>query len=281
MRSQLLKQAESPRRHNSLRQSGRRSLKLALALPAFWALSMLASGALVYSRTASAQTQLSISPLRPPATTHKHVHSRKKPTAATPAPQPTPPPAPVVPPPPNWPANDIPGAASVVFDSRGLLVVASNSSLAQILKEVSIETGAKVEGMDADQRIFGTYGPGPARDVISQLLDGSGYDVLMIGDRGEGTPRRIVLTAQSGAAAYTDTMRIDAATQQPGNDDTDADQAPQEPQPEQEPPQPTQNGAGPPVPVRTPQQIMQEIQERQRQQQSAQQQQGEQQNPQN
>ena len=132
---------------------------------------------------------------------HKHVHPRKKPAAATPAPQPAPPPAPVAPPPPNWPANDLPGAASVVFDSHGLLVVASNSSLAQILKEVSLETGVKVEGMDADQRIFGTYGPGPARDVISQLLDGSGYDVLMIGDRGEGTPRRIVLTARSGSAA--------------------------------------------------------------------------------
>ncbi len=278
MRSQLLKQAESPRRHNSLRQSGRRSLKLASALPAFWALSMLASGVLVYSRTASAQTTPSPAPAA--ATTQKHVHSRKKPSAATPAPQPTPPPAPVTPPPPNWPANDIPGAASVVFDSRGLLVVASNSSLEQILKEVSIETGAKVEGIDADQRIFGTYGPGPARDVISQLLDGSGYDVLMIGDRGEGTPRRIVLTAQSGAAGTPNNANR-AATQQPGNDDTDADQAPQEPQPEQEPPQPTQNGAGPPVPMRTPQQIMQEIQERQRQQQSAQQQQGEQQNPQN
>ncbi len=56
----------------------------------------------------------------------------------------------------------------------------------------------KLEGMDQDQRIFGTYGPGPARDVLSQLLDGSGYNVLMIGDRGQGTPRRIVLSAHSG-----------------------------------------------------------------------------------
>ena len=36
--------------------------------------------------------------------------------------------------------------------------------------------------MNVDQRVFGTYGRGPARDVIAQLLDGSGYDVLMIGD---------------------------------------------------------------------------------------------------
>ena len=55
--------------------------------------------------------------------------------------------------------------------------------------------------MGADERIFGTYGPGPARDVLSQLLDGSGYNVLMVGDRGAGTPRRIVLTIRSGSTA--------------------------------------------------------------------------------
>jgi hypothetical protein len=152
----------------------------------------------------------------------------------------------------------------VVFDSRGLLVVASNSSLAQILKEVSLETGVKVDGMSDDQRVFGTYGPAPARDVISQLLDGSGYDVLIIGDRGEGTPRRIVLTERSGSATKSMANNTPAPA---GNEDTDADQPAPEPQPEPEP-QPGQNGAAPPVPMRTPQQIMQEIQDRERQQQN-------------
>jgi hypothetical protein len=251
---------------------------LAFALLAVSAFSMLASGALFDPQAASAQTTSSqTNPVPAPTAVpaHRHVHPHKKPTAVTPAPQPAPPPAPVAPPPPNWPANDLPGSASVVFDSRGLLVVASNSSLAQILKEVSVETGAKVDGIDSDQRIFGTYGPGPARDVISQLLDGSGYDVLMVGDRGEGTPRRVVLTARSGSASAKTT-----ATNTPppsSNEDTDADQPPQELQPGQESPQPIQNGVVPPVPVRTPQQIMQEIQERQHEQQN----QNVQQNPQN
>lgn len=265
MRSQPMKQANLRRDCFSFRQSRRRPRRLALALPAMWALSMLASGALVDSQTAWAQaTSPQSIPAQAPAAApvHKHVHPRKKPVAVTPAPQPAPPPAPVAPPPPNWPANDMPGAASVVFDSRGLLVVASNSSLAQILKEVSLDTGAKIEGMNADQRVFGTYGPGPARDVIAQLLDGSGYDVLMIGDRGEGTPRRIVLTDHSGSAAKNTASNNPQPT---GDEDTDADQPPQESQPEQEP-QPIQNGAAPPVPVRTPQQMPQEIQERQREQ---------------
>jgi hypothetical protein len=63
---------------------------------------------------------------------------------------------------------------------------ATNSSLQQILSDVSTATGVKVEGTPGDQRVYGSYGPAPARDVLSQLLDGSGYNVLMIGDQGEG-----------------------------------------------------------------------------------------------
>jgi hypothetical protein len=160
----------------------------------------------------------------------------------------------------------------VVWDSHGLLIVASNSSLVQIMKEVSTVTGTKVEGMDIDQRVFGTYGPGPARDVLSQLLDGSGYDVLMIGDRGQGTPRRIVLTARSGSGTQ---RTVNPTPSAPSEEDTDADQQAQEPQTEQPQPTPPLGGFTPPVPVRPRQQMIQEMQERQRQ---AQQQQ---QNPQN
>jgi hypothetical protein len=159
----------------------------------------------------------------------------------------------------------------VVYDSRGLLVVASNSSLAQILKEVSIDTGAKLEGMGADprtvdQRIFGTYGPGPVRDVLTQLLDGSGYNVLLIGDRGQGTPRRIVLSPHSGGAIPNTAHN---SPPQPSADDNETDPSPPEPEQEQPPPQPGQNGT--PVPMRTPQQMMQERERQQQQMQNGQQ----------
>ena len=70
--------------------------------------------------------------------------------------------------------------------------------------EVSTETGTKVEGMGADQRVYGDYGPGQARDVLSQLLQGSGYNVLLAGDIGQGAPREIVLSPrQSGPPRRT------------------------------------------------------------------------------
>lgn len=182
----------------------------------------------------------------------------KKPTAAMQqlaAPQ-----EPAVPKPPDWPVNDHPKEATVVWNSHGLRIDAANSSLQQILKDVATTTGVKISGLNSDQRIFGVYGPGPARDVLSQLLDGSGYNILMIGDRGQGTPRQIVLSRQPTGPAPP-------SMNNPGtsNDDNSADIEEPEPQPQPEPPPaaPT-NGFGPGAQPRTPQQILQEMQQRQR-----------------
>jgi hypothetical protein len=267
MRSQTLPQAESSRELRLRLRPGQNALRFGV-LAALCVGSIFWSGTLDNAQTAGAQTnppQANPASAPAPAPTHKAAHPHKKAAAVVPAPQPPPPPAPVVPPPPDWPTNDPPAAATVVYDSHGLFIAASNSSLAQILKDVSTDTGAKVEGLGTDQRIFGTYGPGPARDVLSQLLDGSGYNILMVGDRGQGTPRRIVLSAQGGSA----TQNTANNAPPPSNDDTDAEQPAPEPEVEQPPPPP--NNTGPPVPIRTPQQMMQEVQQRQQQQQNGQQ----------
>jgi hypothetical protein len=181
------------------------------------------------------------------------------------------------PPTPDWPANNKPSAATVVWDGHALRIVASNSSLAQILKDISAATGASLQGIGEDQRVFGSYGPGSARDVLYQLLDGSGYNVLIVGDRGQGAPRRIELSARPAPGSQP--ARPVYQTQQ--NDaGFDENQQSQEPQPEEPPPPPAAvpNNPAPAVPgpgvVRTPQEIMQEMQQRQLQLQQ-------QQNPQN
>jgi hypothetical protein len=176
--------------------------------------------------------------------------------------------APVTPPapaPPDWPANDRPKQASVVWDSQGLRINAANSSLQQILDDVSTATGTKVQGLAADVRVFGVYGPGQARDVLSQLLQGSGYNVLMIGDQGQGTPRQILLSARHTG----DTQPAPTHNQANVNDDdTDAVDDQPQPQPQQPTPgtAPTRPGFSPGDAPRTPQQIMQEMQQRQAQQ---------------
>jgi len=167
----------------------------------------------------------------------------------------------VAPPAPNWPINNKPLAATVTWDSHGLKIDADNSSLDQILKDVSTDTGAKVEGLSADQRVFGTYGPGPARQVLSDLLDGTGYNVLMFGDQGEGTPREIVLSPPPTGPAPVGNNRNQSAEEE-------YEPEPPEPLPQ---PEPVQNQFQPPTPQpgeppRTPQQMYQEmLQQRQMQ----------------
>jgi hypothetical protein len=205
-------------------------------------------------------------PAAAPTTAQSQPDKNGKPSPGTPsAPNPAAPAqAAPAPPPPDWPINDKPAAATVVWDSHGLRIDASNSSLEQILKDVSTDTGAKVEGLNADQRVFGTYGPGPARDVLSDLLDGAGYNVLMIGDQGEGTPREIVLSAPPSGPAPTGNNRSLASEED--YEPEPEPPPPPEPAPPVNQPQPQQ----PNPPVRTPQQLYQELQQRQQQMQQQQ-----------
>jgi hypothetical protein len=151
-----------------------------------------------------------------------------------------------------------PNEASVTWDNRGLEIKASNSSLNQILHQVAVDTGAKLEGLTQDQRVFGRYGPGPASDVLWKLLDGSGYNVVMIGGPGFDRPLEIVLSVRSSASPHTAV-----------NDQNRGERSKTEPPPNYPPepphPEPVQNPFGKGDPPRDPMQFMQEILQRQQQ----------------
>jgi hypothetical protein len=207
-----------------------------------------------------------------PRPAHRTIHKHKSPGALnlTPAKTQAPPvdTTPPPPEPPRWPVNEKPTPASVAWDSQGLRIDAQNSSLKQILQDVATATGAKVEGLGSDQRIFGGYGPGPARDVLSSLLQGSGYNVLMIGDLGQGTPRQILLTSRHAGDAQAAEKDSQQASNEDESDENDQSQSETEPQPQ--PPMSTRPPFVPGNPPRTPQQIMQQMQQRQQRQQQGQ-----------
>ncbi len=235
---------------------------------------MVCAGSVAQTTQAPSQPGASPTTAKPQPSAHQsHAHKGAKKQVPPPVAQ-TPPPPPM----PDWPVNDKPSPASVVWDASGLRINASNSSLQQILNEVSTETGTKVEGMGADQRIYGEYGPGQARDVLSQLLQGSGYNVLAAGDLGKGAPREIVLSPRkSGPAGAPGANRPqqDPDEEIPDQPEEQQFQPPIQPPQQQGGPRP---GFGPNGPVRTPQQVMEEMQQRQILEQQQQQQQ--QQNPQ-
>jgi len=184
-----------------------------------------------------------------PKTTQRHARSAKTRKSAKTAQTPPAPATPPEPEKPNWPVNDQPAPASVTWDSRGLSIQAANSSLRQILEDVATATGAKLEGTVEDQRVFGVYGPGQAREVLVQLLQGSGYNVLMIGDQDRGAPSRIVLTARGTSGAQAPGGR--AAQNIP--DDDAADSEPEEPPQQPAAPPIIRPGFGPGAPMRPPQ----------------------------
>ena len=87
--------------------------------------------------------------------------------------------------------------ARVTYAEGMLEVRAENSSLNQILREICRQTGMKIIGGVADQRVYGSYGPAPAATVLQTLLDGTGTNILLQETRTHA-PEQLVLTPQTG-----------------------------------------------------------------------------------
>jgi hypothetical protein len=92
----------------------------------------------------------------------------------------------------------------VTLRNGKLTVEANNSDLSQILQYLADISGMTVIGLKKGPRIFGDYGPGNLRDVLTDLLIGSGYNFIMVGGATDGTPRELLLTTQNNnAQAFT------------------------------------------------------------------------------
>ena len=185
----------------------------------------------------------------------------------------------------------------VSFANNQLTIVAPNSTLADILKAVRKQTGADIEVPTAPDRVVTHLGPGPARDVIADLLNGSRFNYVLLGSPGDDSVlTRVVLVPKSapegnvaspGAAA----PNVEQAAAQPGADAAaqpeqdasqdaeaeqpadesatdDSDQQPAEDAQEQQQAQQQQDQQ---QNVKTPQQMLQEMQQRQTQLQQQQQ----------
>ena len=132
---------------------------------------------------------------------------------------------------------------------------------------ISTDTGAKVEGLSGDERVFGDFGPGQPRDVLSELLSGVNYNVLIVGDEALGEPLHVMLSPRPTGPAPNNRS-------QPQEQEEEFQPEPEE-QPYQPPPviRPPINPQPPNNRPMTPQQRLQEMQERQRELQQQQQQQ--------
>jgi len=195
-----------------------------------------------------------------------HQHAAQAPIANQPAPvlAPVPTSAPSL-------LDRPPQPAKVNLGAGHLTILADNSSLIDILGQVTAASGMTIVGLGQDQRIFGSYGPGNPPEVILALLHGLRYNVVMVGETTTGAPKQLTLSPRSAGASSGPNQ-----PQQPREDEDNDDEVQAQPIPE--PPSPPlanpQQGQQPNGGVRTPQQMLQELQQmRQMQQQQQQQQQ--------
>lgn len=84
---------------------------------------------------------------------------------------------------PQMPMDLMPAAPPKVGFQGGLLtIVAQNSTLSDILRDVHKLTGATIDmPPNASERVVTRLGPGAPRDVIASLLNGSSFNYVMLG----------------------------------------------------------------------------------------------------
>jgi len=89
----------------------------------------------------------------------------------------------------------------VTYENNQLTIVASNSTLADVLRAVRKTTGAEIDVPAAPERVVTHLGPGPARDVLADLLNGSRFNYVLLGAPGNDTSlTRVVLVAKTEGA---------------------------------------------------------------------------------
>ena len=197
------------------------------------------------------------------------------------------------------PAQPTAHRAQVVYAQGQLEITADNSSLNQILRDVARQTGMKITGGVADQRVYGKYGPGAPGVILASLLEGTGSN-MVLRENPAHAPTELVLTSRDGsptppsptaAGGDDDAPAVDVTQQQPAAPSQQT-LAPQTPSAPVTPPvsgfmsapavtpatgavaapsavPPSTNAGNPQSPngVRTPQQIFQQLQQMQQQQQ--------------
>jgi len=92
-----------------------------------------------------------------------------------------------------------PPVVSVTYENGMLRILADKATLSQVLYEVHVRTQAEIAiPAGAEQeRVVADLGPAPARDVLAELLNGSPYNFIFVGE--ELSLERVILTRRAGS----------------------------------------------------------------------------------
>lgn len=108
----------------------------------------------------------------------------------------------------------------ITYVNGQLTIHAQDASLGDVLRAVSVKTGAVIEFPSdrAQEHLFANAGPGPVREVLSSVLNGSHFNYVMLASPANpNTLQRMILTSsdeQANPATPSPTMQA-AAIQPP------------------------------------------------------------------
>ncbi|HEY6351523.1 MAG TPA: hypothetical protein VI636_19135 [Candidatus Angelobacter sp.] len=142
------------------------------------------------------------------------------------------PPVPVPPTP-----EQMPPAPPKISYQNGLLSVESvNSRLTDILNGIHTRTGIQFEGLLPGQdRVAGKFGPAPAEEVLTALLQGSRYDYVIIGlADNPALVQRVILTPNAGVGTVAGVAGSAMGGNPQANENEEEDNGGEEPEGQQE-----------------------------------------------
>jgi hypothetical protein len=163
----------------------------------------------------------------------------------------------------------------VSYQNEQLTIVAPNSTLGDILRAVRKQTGAEIEIPSAPERVVTHLGPGPAREIVAELLNGSRFNYVLLGSAAnDALLTRVVLVAKTGSDIVSPPSGPALAEQKPPNSaqqdaasgagDADATDETTDPAADEAAAEAEQPATPPEQPgVKTPQEMLQEMQQRQ------------------
>jgi hypothetical protein len=203
------------------------------------------------------------------------------------------------------PLDQVPAVApKVTYEGGQLSIVAHNCTLADVLRAVKKQLGADLDvPPNATERVVADLGPGRPRDVITDLLNGTHFNYVIVGSASDpsavqslaltpktggtetaaatppnrpGVPSRGFQPGMASSAGQGVTGPPDAGQAEPDDNTEPPEEATTDPNDEDQPPTPqsADQNQGQQTP-KTPEQLLQELQ-RQQQQMQQQQQQGQQ-----
>jgi hypothetical protein len=172
-----------------------------------------------------------------------------------------------------------PSPAKVSYQNGLLSVESTNARLLDILNAVRAKTGIQFEGLPSGQerdRVAGKFGPAPADQVLTSLLQGSHFDYVIMGTPDNPSQvQRVILTPNGGSGAVAASSGPQPAQQAQGDDEDDSsdDSAESTEQPQGAQQQPAQGAQAPNRGPKSAEQLLNELKRMQQQAQQSQQQQ--------